>query len=68
MITDNRWQKIRAKRSERFRARRKHNGKLAIYTVKPPFGGHPRDKEKCPLNGGVPLLEVTSTKIIYRNI
>ena len=33
-------------------------------TVKPLFRGRPRDKEKCPLNGGVPLLEVTSTKII----
>ena len=35
-----------------------------VNTVKAPFRGHPRDKEKCPLNGGVPLLEVTSTKII----
>lgn len=24
----------------------------------------PRDKEQCPLNGGVPSLEVTSTKIM----
>ena len=33
---------------------------------KPPFRGHPRDNEKCPLNGDVPLLEVAiaSTKII----
>ena len=36
---------------------------LSAHLVKPAFRGHPRDQEKCPLNGGVPLLEVTSTKI-----
>ena len=32
--------------------------------MKPPFRGHPWNKEKFPLNGGVPLLEVRTTKIV----
>ena len=28
--------------------------------VEPPFRGHPRDQEKCPLNGDVPSIEVTA--------
>ena len=28
---------------------------LLTDTVKPPLRGHPRDKKKCPVNGGVPL-------------
>ena len=35
---------------------------LTAYTVEPPLRGHPRNKEKCPLNRGVPLIEVVRYK------
>ena len=33
-----------------------------LVTVKPPLRGHPRDKEKCRLNRGVPLTEVNTCR------
>ena len=30
------------------------NRQCKTNTVEPPLRGHPRDQEKCPLNGGVP--------------
>ena len=35
-----------------------------IPTVEPQLRGHYRDQEKCPLNRGVPLIEVIITNII----
>ena len=29
---------------------------------KPPFRGHSQDKEKCPLNGGVPSIVVSQRR------
>ena len=36
--------------------------KVSIRTVKPPLEEHPQDKEKCPLDRGVPLIEVLDFK------
>lgn len=34
-------------------------------TVEPPFRGHPRNQDTCSLNGDVPSVERTDTKIIW---
>ena len=34
-------------------------------TVEPPFRGHPRNQDTCSLNGDVPSIEGTHTKIIW---
>ena len=39
----------------------KKNDKIS--TVEPVFKGHARDHDSCPLNRGVPSMEVTCTKL-----
>lgn len=34
-------------------------------TVEPPFRGHPQNQDTCSLNGDVPSIEGTHTKIIW---
>ena len=42
---------------------------FTLYNVEPPLRGHPQDKEKCPLNGGVNnQATISCSTIIFKDL